>query len=70
MTALALSVISQYGGHRCCKRDSITAIETAKRHFGYFDNARESKYVCSQFVYNDMCLKDACPYYPLNKTRA
>ncbi len=68
MTALALSAISCYGGPRCCKRDSITAIETAKKHFGYFDNARESKYVCSQFVYNDMCLKNMCPYYPINRT--
>jgi hypothetical protein len=68
MTALALSAISRYGGPRCCKRDSITAIETAKKHFNCFDHAGESKYVCSQFMYNDMCLKNACPYYPTKET--
>jgi hypothetical protein len=34
MTALALCAISCYGGPRCCKRDSITAIETAKSTSG------------------------------------
>ncbi|NLA86304.1 MAG: SAM-dependent methyltransferase [Clostridiales bacterium] len=68
MTALALSAISRYGGPRCCKRDAITAIETAAKHFGCFENAGVSKYVCTQFLYNDMCLKKACPYYPADRT--
>ena len=64
MTALALSAVSRYGGPRCCKRDAITAIETAKRNFGCFADSGQSRYVCSQYVFNDMCLKQACPYYP------
>lgn len=63
MTALALTEISSFGGPRCCKRDSITAIETAKKHFKCFDNAGKCRYVCSQSVYNDMCIKSDCPYY-------
>ena len=68
MTALALTEISRYGGPRCCKRDVITAITTAKKNFGCFENTEESRYVCSQFVYNDMCLRHTCPYYPINRT--
>ena len=64
MTALALTNISQHGGPRCCKRDSMTAIETAKRHFGCFTDSSKSKYICSQFANNDLCIKNKCPYYP------
>jgi hypothetical protein len=68
MTALALSAISRYGGPRCCKRDAITAVEIAKESFGCFPKNAESRYLCSQFVYNDMCLRYTCPYYPEKRT--
>lgn len=64
MTALALTAISRFGGPRCCKRDSMLAIETAKKHFGCFTDSSKSKYICSQFVNNDMCIKNKCLYYP------
>lgn len=64
MTALALTAISQFGGPRCCKRDSMVAIEIAKKHFGCFTDYGESKYICSQFVYNEMCIRSECPFYP------
>ncbi|MDD2554400.1 MAG: DUF5714 domain-containing protein [Desulfotomaculaceae bacterium] len=64
MTALALTEISQYGGPRCCKRDSTSAVTTAKKHFGCFTGSSNSQYICSQFVNNDLCIKSKCPYYP------
>lgn len=64
MTAHALMAISKLGGPRCCKRDSMVAIETAKKNFGFFDNSGESRYECSQFVNNNMCIHSDCPFYP------
>lgn len=64
LTAEALIAISKPGGPRCCKRDSIIAIETAKKNFGFFDDSSESKYECTQFTDNDMCIQSCCPFYP------
>ena len=49
MTAHALMAISKLGGPRCCKRDSMIAIETAK-NFGFFNDSGESRYECSQLI--------------------
>jgi hypothetical protein len=68
MTALALSAINRYGGPRCCKRVAITALNIANENFGCFPEDVESRYICSQFVYNDMCLRYTCPYYPEKRT--
>lgn len=64
MTALALTAISQFGGPRCCKRDSMIAIEIAIKHFNCYVDTGEGKYICSQYYNNDMCIKDNCPYFP------
>ncbi len=64
MTAFALTAISRLGGPRCCKRDSMVAIETAKEHFKCFTGSGENRYLCSQFINNEMCIKIECPYYP------
>ena len=64
MTAHALMAISVFGGPRCCKRDSMLAIEAAKKNFGFFGNSEENKYECSQFVSNQMCIHEGCPFYP------
>ncbi|MBN2038406.1 MAG: SAM-dependent methyltransferase [Spirochaetes bacterium] len=64
MTALALTDISRHKGPRCCKRDSITAIETAVKHFGCFSNSGKTGYICIQYADNDMCIRNKCPYYP------
>ncbi len=66
MTSLALMAISKFGGPRCCKRDSITAIETAIKNFGFFDNSEKSRYKCSQFISNNMCIHGNCPFYTNN----
>jgi hypothetical protein len=64
LTALALTAISRLGGPRCCKRDSMIAIEIAKEYFGCFTESSDNKYICTQFIYNEMCIKAECPYYP------
>jgi hypothetical protein len=64
MTARALSAISQFGGPRCCKRDSMLAIETVIEHLGCFTGTGKSRYICSQFPDNSMCIQNKCPYYP------
>lgn len=67
MTARALTAISETGGPRCCKRDSITSIRVAKKYFDCFshlDEREEDKFICSQFPSNNMCIEEKCPYYP------
>lgn len=64
MTALALLAMSQAGGPRCCKREAMTAIETAKKYFACFDACGDAKYVCRQYAANDKCRKNDCLYYP------
>ncbi len=68
MTALALISISKYGGPRCCKRDSMLAIETAKKNFGFFDDNAVIRYKCSQLFSNQMCIQNECPFYPNKET--
>lgn len=67
MTALALEAISKLGGPRCCKREATLAVEIARRYFGCFelDHSEKNRYSCSQYKRNEMCIKNACPYYPL-----
>lgn len=65
MTAHALTAISRMGGPRCCKRDSMIAIETAVNNFGCFSTTGKTRYVCKQFPHNDKCIKSECLYYPI-----
>jgi hypothetical protein len=64
MTADALMAISLYDGPRCCKRESITAIESAKKNFKVFNESGVAKYECIQFADNQMCIQGDCPFYP------
>lgn len=64
MTANALLDISQYVGPRCCKRESILAIQSAKRDFGFPSSCQENRYICTQFTDNNMCIYGGCPFYP------
>ena len=65
MTSLALSEISKYGGPRCCKRDSYTAILTAvefcKRNLGV--NMESTPVHCAYSPKNRQCLGERCPYH-------
>lgn len=65
MVSLALLEISNYGGPRCCKRDSMIAIETAARHFGGFEEVSYDSYRCRQFMNNKGCIHEQCPYFPV-----
>jgi len=67
MTSIALQAISNYGGPRCCKRDSMIAIEVAKKQFGDFEQTSGKKYTCEQHINNEMCIKRKCPYYVKEK---
>jgi hypothetical protein len=63
-TALALLQISQFGGPRCCKRDSMLAVNTAKTLFEPFLSQEKTGFRCGQFIRNSMCIQERCPFYP------
>lgn len=63
VTALALSKISEFGGPRCCKRDSIAAIEVAKKTFKEFEVCIDFQYACGQSGRNSGCIHHKCPYF-------
>ena len=66
MTSRALKKISEYGGPRCCKRDSYLAvIEAIKFTKEYFDIEMEkSEIVCTRSHQNNQCLERACLFHP------
>jgi hypothetical protein len=64
MTALALQAVSRMGGPRCCKRESMLAVETARKHFNCFPPSEENSYTCGQYSANEMCIRNRCSYYP------
>jgi hypothetical protein len=66
MTAVSLSRVADYGGPRCCKRDTFLAIETALNFveinldfkFGEFKSP-----ICTFSNMNKECLKKDCPFF-------
>lgn len=66
-TSRALAKIASYGGPRCCKRNSFTAIRTAveftKEKTGVQMELPES-IICTFHEENHECLRKRCPYYP------
>ena len=69
MTSRALGRISEYGGPRCCKRDSYLAILEAaaftKEHLGI--ELETGPVICSRSALNNQCIKNACPFHPSRK---
>jgi hypothetical protein len=51
MTALALLEIGKYGGPRCCKRESMLAVESAVGNFGVYVLNKSNGAVCVRPVY-------------------
>jgi len=66
-TAAALMAVSEFGGPLCCKRDSITSIETYMNMSDRFDGVEVYPFVCSYYKYNKGCLTKGCPYFPTAK---
>jgi len=62
LTALALLEISSYGGPRCCKRETMLALETAVRNWAEFAGGANRRYLCGQSRHNRECLGQKCPY--------
>ena len=65
MTSKSLSNIADFGGPRCCKRDSylsiLTAVDFVKENFGIQLEKEEVK--CEYSDLNKQCIKDKCPFY-------
>jgi hypothetical protein len=66
MTSKSLEAIAGFGGPRCCKRDSYTALRTAaaflKENYQIELPLHDVK--CPFSGKNEECKKEACPYYP------
>lgn len=66
MTARSLSAIAEYGGPRCCKRNTFLALREAlkfiEEHFGtQLDEGRPIK--CGFHMLNKECLLEECPFF-------
>ena len=62
MTAKSLSIIAEYGGPRCCKRNSFLAIDSATEYFS--DILRKDEdIVCKFNKFNKQCKGKECPYF-------
>lgn len=64
LTAAALTEMSNYGGPRCCKRESALAVETALNFIDGLAEKNLDSYNCTQFGDNPDCLKKECRYFP------
>jgi len=60
ITAESLISIANYGGPRCCKRDTFLAIDTVVKHFKW--QTKKTLY-CDFSHLNKECLKKACLFY-------
>ncbi|SFG27288.1 DUF5714 domain-containing protein [Prevotella sp. KH2C16] len=68
MTSRSLAQVAEYGGPRCCKRDSylsvLTAIDFAADKLG-IKMERPEKITCSRSAFNNQCLGIKCPFHPV-----
>ena len=67
MTAKSLYTIANAGGPRCCKRNSLLALEEAvqflKDHFGVEIDSTIRKLKCQFHPLNKECRKEECRFY-------
>ena len=68
VTAAALTEMSNYGGPRCCKRESALAVETTVNFIDELGEQVMDRYNCSQFGNNQECLRKECRYFPQKST--
>ena len=68
MTSKSLEAIGKIGGPRCCKRDSFLAIKAAVKfvHENFGIEMEESGIICDYSAKNNQCIKERCPFNPLN----
>lgn len=67
MTAWALTLIADYGGPRCCKRDSFLALQAAidfTAELTGVEMVTHEPVRCSFFSHNKQCRREACPFFP------
>lgn len=64
-----LQRVGEYGGPRCCKRSTYSAILAAVKILERdglvkFPEEAHKSPVCQDFNRNEQCLQENCPYYP------
>lgn len=66
ITSNALCDISEVGGPRCCKRNTLLAAESLYDDLAeYFEiKLPRTKYICSFMSKNNECLHQECQYFP------
>lgn len=64
MTARSLLKIAEYGGPRCCKRNTFLAIDSVVQYFSWNVDKIDS---CAFTQLNNECINIDCPYF-LNQT--
>ena len=65
-TADALMKISKYGGPRCCKRDTLSALESAVESMNSYLGCNlkvDDSISCVFYKLNKHCIKSECKYY-------
>lgn len=70
MTAESLLAIADYGGPRCCKRDTFLALRTAQASTAQTLGIawpQPEKIVCRYFEMNRECLQQDCPFHPASR---
>lgn len=67
LTTKALDSISNYGGPRCCKRDSYLALIEATNHLNdmFNLNMEITNIKCNYSSKNSQCIKEKCPFNDL-----
>lgn len=69
MTSKSLQYLGEFGGPRCCKRNSYlsikAAIEFSKEHLGVEMEDSETL-TCTHFAENKQCIAERCPFNPMN----
>ena len=69
ITAENLLTIAEWGGPRCCKRDTflaiIGAVEFLRKHFGFTMNIKKD-IKCEFTKLNKECKKKDCMFYAYN----
>ena len=73
LTSTILGHLADQGGPRCCKRTGFTAVLDATDFLNERYNAhmvKPDKVLCGFFPGNAQCIKERCPYHPVNNKPA